>query len=117
MPVHPDWSAQPPSEQVLSRVDSNRLYRSLIFYVVRGGSRPEPLYFSSVFVRVREFRQSQSRVFSLRSFDSILSSAPCLVKFARTTVADSPLRCAMDSISFSTSSSVTSMFSAEPIRS
>src|SRR6266852_2299661 len=70
-----------------------------------------------VFLRIREFWQSQSRVFSLRILDFILSSAPCLVKFARTAVTDSPLRCAIAATCFSTSSSVTSMFSAVAIRS
>ncbi len=60
---------------------------------------------------------SQSRVLSLRNFDFILSSAPCFVKRARIAAADSPLRSASLASSFSSSSSVTSIFSAVAMRS
>src|SRR6266853_151514 len=68
-------------------------------------------------VLILAFCASQSRVLSLRSLAFILSSVPCFVKRARSASADSPPWLAMCSSSCVTSSSVTSMFSAEAIRS
>src|SRR5216684_1247143 len=90
-----------------------------IFHVKYGRSGPNLLHFdaAAATVRIREFCASQSRVLSLRSLAFILSRVPCFVKRARSTSADSPLCEAACSSSWLSSSSVTSMFSAEAMRS